>query len=217
MQSKVAFALIILCSLFANQIFAQGKGKGLEKANQKVEKVNKKGQKTVKDTKVLDDSMPKNGKQKVKKNHASTKAEMKEKMDKKAKEKGKEKIKVNTPDTGMKKGGIKEKSNNGNAYGKDKAGMTGKEFGKVRSEAAKAKVKEKQAKTKAKVKEGSDKASEARTKINDAKINLAKSVKEGKISEADAKVKEAKIKRAEEQLEILNQSIKKGKNQIGGN
>lgn len=242
LQSKIAFALVIVCSLFFNQMFAQGQGEGLKKVNKKVERA-KGGKKSVKNSQVkidketssLEEALPTNAKQKGKKPSVPNKADVQDKAKGEAKSKvkdlenqAKDKVKKNKPAVPGKaenpeynkdktvdlEKAVKEKSNNGNAYGKDKAGKTGKEFGEIRSEAAKTKVKAKKAQTEVKVKEAATKSSEARTKIDNAKSDLVKARKDGTISEADAKAKEAKIKRAEEQLEKLNQSIQKGKEQV---
>ncbi|PHR35115.1 MAG: hypothetical protein COA38_03115 [Fluviicola sp.] len=95
-------------------------------------------------------------------------------------EQAKEQVSTISRKDNGKKDEAKEKSNNGNAFGKDKQGMTGKEFGQHR--ATEAKLKAKQAKTKADA---------------DAIIRMSKEDTKETISTIDTKMVAARMKLTE--------------------
>lgn len=107
-----------------------------------------------------------------------------------------------------------EKEHKGNAYGKDKAGLTGKEFGQWRSEEAKAKVKTSVEKSETALTVSEEKLKTGRDKVAQAKAKLADDVKKKKIKGKAIGDKEAKIKMAEDQLNDLESDIERAKGKV---
>ena len=104
------------------------------------------------------------------------------------------------------KGNAKD-NGQGNAYGKDKAELKGRDFGLARADAAKAKLVKKEAdlaKKEELVKNG-------RARIANAKKRLAVAIAGGKLTEDQIAQKQAAIDRAESGINKLEASINGGK------
>ena len=97
----------------------------------------------------------------------------------------------------------------GNAYGKKKAGLTGKDYGQQRAREAKMKQDELRAQHQTTLNSAKDRASGAREKIKEASLNLEATKKANKISEEDYKLKKEKILKAEEALKKLEVKVQK--------
>ena len=109
------------------------------------------------------------------------------------------------PDTEM------EKDNEGNAYGRKKGDLEGKEFGQARAEQAKMEQHKKEFELGNSVMEGEAKVKESREKINAAREKLEADRKAKKISESQYKEKKEKIDKAEKAVDDLEMEIQRGK------
>ncbi len=99
----------------------------------------------------------------------------------------------------------------GNAYGKDKGGLQGKEFGQQRAEQARLNREVKGKELDEKIVQGEAKVKEAREKIERAKAQLEKDKTEGRITEEVYQERKEKISKAEQALSNLEVSIDMGK------
>ncbi|HNS17156.1 MAG TPA: hypothetical protein PKH94_09845 [Bacteroidales bacterium] len=104
-----------------------------------------------------------------------------------------------------------EKEPQGNAYGKNKGDLQGKEFGQQRAEEARLNRDVKGKELDEKIVQGEAKAKEARERIERAKAQLEKDKKEGKITEQIYQERKERISKAEQALSNLEFSIQKGK------
>lgn len=109
----------------------------------------------------------------------------------------------------------KEAKGKGNAYGRDKDGLQGRDFGQAR--AAQARLQGEKADT---LKVKTDKAMEtvttAREKVNQAKTALDKARKEGKLSEARYEEKAKKVEAAHQAIDKLEEKARQGKELLEG-
>ena len=104
----------------------------------------------------------------------------------------------------------KENFNNGNAYGKNKNGLTGREFGELRSEEAKNKIKKQEknlVENEIFVRDGREKIEKIRDRVKKQKENQ-------EITLEEAIEKEKKISNAEEKLKELEDRISKGREDL---
>jgi hypothetical protein len=81
--------------------------------------------------------------------------------------------------------------NNGNAYGKNKGDMTGREFGRMRSEQARAKVKESVDELDAEILESEMKVSKRKEALAEARVRLESIKQNSKISAEEVSKKES--------------------------
>ena len=103
----------------------------------------------------------------------------------------------------------KQNQGQGNAYGKNKGEMSGREFGQARAAAAK-KLQEEISALDEKVTEGEEMAEEARTRIRQAEENLEN-------AEGDSTVinrREERVEKAKEQLSELEVMLEKQKEKL---
>ncbi|MBN2610384.1 MAG: hypothetical protein JXB00_02405 [Bacteroidales bacterium] len=131
--------------------------------------------------------------------------------DAKTQEVSEEKYKDDTHGDTVKQQTEKVEGSQGRAYGKDKDGMEGKDFGQTRAEQAKMKQDMKKEELHESVAEGEEKVVQARNKIREAKEKLEKDKKEKKISEAEYQAKKEKIDEAENAVNELEQKIQETK------
>ncbi len=104
----------------------------------------------------------------------------------------------------------KDKANKGNAYGKNKGDLSGRDFGKLRSEEAKNKLKEMESNITASetvVIKGRDKIKKAEADLEEAKKNKT-------IDAEEAEKKAEIIKKAHEKLNELDEKIKEEKEKV---
>ena len=104
-----------------------------------------------------------------------------------------------------------EKSNKGNAYGKNKGDLEGKEFGQDRALAAKSKNIEKKKELRRSLSDASSKINDANVRIKKARAGLERSYKDGEISEKEYKEKTDRIEKAEKRIKDLEEKIAKNK------
>jgi len=155
------------------------------------------------------------GKDKPEKTKATEKKEM-QKAEQKAKPEAGKKLDESkaAKDEKVKKDSLKTDKDNegqGHAYGKNKGGLEGKEFGQSRAEQAKLEQKQKEQELGTSVEEGDAKVMEAREKIAAAKEQAEKEKMAKKISEAAYQEKMEKINNAEKAVDDLEMKVKKAK------
>ncbi len=128
------------------------------------------------------------------------------KKEEKVKERGKSEEHMKSDEKGKGKpsqdslGRLDDDPNKGKAYGKDKDGMSGIEFGKMRSKDAKAKMKGEVQRSGEYAGQVEERIVAIEAKIKKAKENLEKNKKAGKIKPDAAKMKEEKLKSLEAKL-----------------
>ncbi|WP_162427832.1 hypothetical protein [Pontibacter pudoricolor] len=105
----------------------------------------------------------------------------------------------------------KDKANNGNAYGKNKGELSGREFGQARAAAARLSNEEKQEKLNKVVTEGDEKVTEARGRVARALEELERNRKANTISDAEYNERKAKITRVEKAIQVLEEKVRDGK------
>lgn len=203
----LAFALLMTLPTL---VFSQGQGKGLDK-----EKANKKEA-------ASQDKMRSQDKSKVQKGHDHGPPEAQGKPD----EMRPQPIDPNDQKTRGKAPGeagpsdektAKDKADNkGNAYGKDKGEMSGREFGQNRAAEARSKNQAKKAETKRSVETGDSKVIEARDRIKKSKEKLEKDKKSRKVNDKQYEERKRKIEAAEKQTDELERKIKVMKPKVEG-
>lgn len=99
----------------------------------------------------------------------------------------------------------------GHAYGKDKGGLEGKEFGQARAAQAKLNKEAKKQELTNSVTSAELKVAEAKEKLQVAKENLEKDKKARKISDAEYQVKKEKIQKVETAVTDLEGKVNAGK------
>ncbi len=97
------------------------------------------------------------------------------------------------------------KMENGNAFGKEKEGMTGREFGQERAREARM---EHQKNLNESIKKGKEKSIEARERILVAEEKNEKEFKAGDISEEEYESRKEKIEEAREKVDELEEDLK---------
>lgn len=107
-----------------------------------------------------------------------------------------------------------EKDQQGHAYGKDKGGLEGKEFGQERAEQAKMNRETKSKELNETIQEGEQKVKEARERIEVAKVQLEKDKQMGRISEQVFQERKERISKAEQAVSDLEYSLYMGKKAI---
>lgn len=99
----------------------------------------------------------------------------------------------------------------GNAYGRNKGGLEGRDFGQARAEEARMKNQEKKSELDKKVEDGEQKSAQARERIRVAREKLEKQKASGKVKDDEYQQKKGKIDAAEKAVNDLEEKIKKGK------
>lgn len=109
----------------------------------------------------------------------------------------------------------KEADRSGNAYGRNKDSLQGRDFGQAR--AAQARLQGAKADSlKIKTDLALDKVTMAREKVQHAKSNLEKAKKAGKLSDTDYTTKMNKLEAAQQAIDKLEAKAKKGKAMLDG-
>ncbi len=103
----------------------------------------------------------------------------------------------------------------GNAYGRNKGGIEGRDFGQARAEEARMKHQEKKSELDRKVEDGELRTVEARERIRVAREELEKEKASKKISDEAYQQKKEKIDKAEKAVSDLEEKIRKGKSVPG--
>jgi len=104
-----------------------------------------------------------------------------------------------------------EKDQQGNAYGKDKGDLQGKEFGQERAEQARLNRETKSKELNESILQGEQKVKEARERIEVAKAQMEKDKQMGRISEQVFQERKEKISKAEQALSDLEVSLDKAR------
>lgn len=112
---------------------------------------------------------------------------------------------------GEKSEGKQEGDDKGNAYGKNKDELQGKDFGQNRAEQAKMKRQSKAKELDDSAVNGDSKVIEGREKIKIAKEKLEKEKTSKKISDADYQKRKEKIDNAEKAVNILEEKVRKAR------
>lgn len=107
-----------------------------------------------------------------------------------------------------------EKDNKGNAYGKNKGELEGKDFGQYRAEQAKLKNKKKKGELGQSLTTATTKINDANIRIKKARANIERAKKDGKMTDKEYKVKMEKIERAEKAVKELEGKVIKSKRLI---
>ena len=103
----------------------------------------------------------------------------------------------------------------GNAYGRNKGGLEGRDFGQARAEEARMKNQEKKSELDRRVEDGEQKTVQARERIRVAREDLEKEKASKKISDQAYQQKKEKIDNAEKAVTDLEEKIKKSKSVPG--
>ncbi|NDK56837.1 hypothetical protein [Pontibacter fetidus] len=104
-----------------------------------------------------------------------------------------------------------EKENNGNAYGKNKGELSGREFGQARAAQAQLTAEERKENLGKAVEDGDKKVKESKEKIARAKEALEKDKKDKKLTDAGYNEKKARIERAEKAVQVLEEKVNAAK------
>jgi len=184
---------IALLTFQGQGLMAQNKGNKPQKETKEVRK-----------SEQLESTIDNQQAEKVKKDQKSEKATNGNKEKNKAE--GQKEVGEDKKDLSQK--GIKE--NTGNAYGKNKGELSGKEYGQERATQAKVN-KEKGEKLDQYVSQGEQKVKDAKTKIKSSKAKLDKDKKAGRVSDSEYRARKEKIDRAEAAVNDLDQKVQKGK------
>lgn len=102
---------------------------------------------------------------------------------------------------------LKEYGNEGNAYGRHRGEISGKEFGKLRSEVARQQYSAKKNKLDESVTRGNEKVKTAREKIEAAEKDIERQKKERKISDVVYQEKVAQIEKAKQKARELEKQL----------
>lgn len=99
----------------------------------------------------------------------------------------------------------------GNAYGREKGDMSGREFGQNKAAEARLTGEQRKAQLVTAVDEGDSKVKEARDRIAKAKDELEKNRRSGRISDAEVDERRAAIERAENAVRVLEERVNAGR------
>ena len=103
-----------------------------------------------------------------------------------------------------------EKGNNGNAYGKNKGDLEGRDFGQARSAEAKEKIQA----TYIEIKEENNRIEKSAILIKQASERLQLAIDKNEISESEANTKRAKIDKARKELAEAETALKRKRDAI---
>ncbi|MBB6611507.1 hypothetical protein H7F15_10705 [Pontibacter sp. Tf4] len=111
------------------------------------------------------------------------------------------------------KAGKPEKDNNGkgNAYGRNKGELSGREFGQARAVAAKQTNTEKRQELNKVVTTGDEKVTDAKSRLGRAIEELERQRKAGTITDSEYKEKQVTISRTEKAIQILEEKVNAAK------
>ncbi len=103
-----------------------------------------------------------------------------------------------------------DQKSKGNAFGKNKGNLSGKEFGQQRAEETKIAAQEKKAYAEQKISEQEERIQANEEKIEMAKEKVKKERVDGEISAEEEAIKYEKIEQAEEKVKKMKDAIAKG-------
>lgn len=104
-----------------------------------------------------------------------------------------------------------EDTDNGNAYGRDKGDISGREFGQNRAAEARMTGEERKARLLTTVDEGDNKVKEAKDRIAKAKEELEKNRRSGQMTDTELDERRVAIERAENAVRVLEERVKAGR------
>jgi len=211
--SVLPIALIIIALMaFGGETMAQQQGE-TGKVKKEVNQAKQKGKEKVKEAEEAVEKEEEKAVEAVQKEEEKA-AEAINKEEEKAREAMKqEKEKVR--DAADVKEGKDTGKGRGNAYGRNKGGLEGRDFGQVRAEEARMKNQEKKSELDKRVEDGEQKTVQARERIRVAREDLEKEKTSKKINDETYQQKKEKIDNAEKAVTDLEEKIKKGKNVPG--
>ncbi|MRR19819.1 hypothetical protein EG827_06460 [bacterium] len=99
----------------------------------------------------------------------------------------------------------------GHAYGRNKGGLTGREFGQARAEEARMQQQLKEAELDDQLAKGEEKVAQSRERIRVAREELEKEKTGRRISDKDYQMKKEKIDKAEEAVNEYEQQVRNGR------
>lgn len=215
---KTILKLVVVALLIGVQpaIAQKGKGKGLQKKAEKIEQTVQKGKNE--QTRPVEESTNEDLEEKM---------ANKEKRDRKIREERERENRKDEEDDDYndddgnndeskkskkeKKIKVKENNGQGNAYGKNKGNLTGREFGQERARQAKLNKETKQEELSNVVDVNSEKTKTAREKVNEKLEELEKMKEKGEVSEKEYGAKVEKIEEVKKQIFDLEEKMKKAK------
>jgi len=113
---------------------------------------------------------------------------------------------------------VKDKEDNqgqGNAYGRNKGGLQGRDFGQARAEQARMQQQAREAELDTHLANGEERVARSRERIRVAREELEKEKAGRRISERDYQLKKEKIDNAEKAVDELDQKVRNGRNLKG--
>jgi hypothetical protein len=113
---------------------------------------------------------------------------------------------------------VKDQEDNqgqGNAYGRNKGGLQGRDFGQARAEQARMQRQAREAELDTHILDGEERVARSRERIRVAREELEKEKTGRRISESDYQLKKEKIDNAEKAVDELDQKIRNGRNLKG--
>lgn len=125
------------------------------------------------------------------------------------KQKGKEKVKKEKEFKQMKE--HEGDRNQGNAYGKNKGDLSGRDFGQARAEQARMHQQVRSAELDSHIAKGEERVIQSRERIRVAREELEKEKAGRRISEKDYQLKKEKIDNAEKAVEELDEKVRSGR------
>jgi chromosome segregation ATPase len=209
-QIKILMAVLFVCALSVPQnVFAQSKQaeakEKVEKQERIMEKELKEQKKEMKKEMQEKKEEMKHIKQEHKEEIKEMKEEHKDKMDS-MKEYNDDDGSMDDEDQGEKEK-MKNKSNNGNAYGKNKKGLEGREFGQARAAEAKDKIE----KHERKISESEVTITNGRTRLAAAMERIQKAKEAKEITEEEYVLRIEKVTKVEKLLVEAEESLKRNR------
>ncbi len=202
-------ALIIMALMaFGGEIMAQQQG-GHDKANKEVNQAKQKGKEKAKEAETTVQEGQENVQEVISEEGEKTSEAVEEEAEKARESMKQEKERVR--DGSGAKEGKEGGKGRGNAYGKNKGGLEGRDFGQARAEEARMKHQERKSELDRKVEEGELRSVQARERIRVAREELEKEKASRRINEEAYQQKKEKIDNAEKAVTDLEEKIKKGK------
>jgi len=113
---------------------------------------------------------------------------------------------------------VKDQEDNqgqGNAYGRNKGGLQGRDFGQARAEQARMQQQAREAELDTHLANGEERVARSRERIRVAREELEKEKAGRRISERDYQLKKEKIDNAEKAVDELDQKVRNGRNLKG--
>lgn len=208
-SSFLPLAMILIALLvWGGEAIAQQQGE-TGKAKKEVNQAKQKGKEKVKEAEEAVQKEEEKAVEAVQKEEEKA-AEAVNKEEEKAREAMKQE-KEKARDAADAKEGKEAGKGQGNAYGRNKGGLEGRDFGQARAEEARMKNQEKKSELDRRVEDGEQKTIQARERIRVAREDLEKEKTSKKITDEAYQQKKEKIDNAEKAVTDLEEKIKKGK------